>query len=72
VPAHGVQLVLAPVATADPRGVAVVREAVVRSPADEVDRVVTDVDEAESPLLDWSVGVAEDEGDVDLAVPQHL
>jgi hypothetical protein len=49
-----------------------VREAVVRSPADEVDRVVTDVDEAESVLLGRGVGVAENECDVDLAVPQHL
>ena len=49
-----------------------VREAVVGSLADEVDRVVTDVDEAEPVLLDGSVGVTEDEGDVDLAVPQHL
>jgi hypothetical protein len=45
-----------------------VREAVVGSLADEVDRVVADVEEAESLVLDWSVGVSEDECDVDLAV----
>jgi hypothetical protein len=49
-----------------------VREAVVGSLADEVDRVVADVEEAESLVLDWSVGVSEDECDVDLAVSQHL
>ena len=71
-PAHGGQLVLAPFAAADPGGVAMVRDAVVGSLADEIDRVVADVDEAESFFLDRGVGVAEDERDVDLAVPQHL
>jgi hypothetical protein len=47
-PAHGEQLRLAPIATADPGGVAMVREAVVGSLADEVDRVVADVEEADA------------------------
>ncbi|GAA3264794.1 hypothetical protein GCM10020216_109380 [Nonomuraea helvata] len=51
-----------------------VRDAVVGSPAYEIDRVVADVDEAESPVLflDRGAGVPEDECDVDLAAPQHL
>ena len=53
---HAVQLVLAPVATADPGRVAVVREAVVGSLADEVDRVVVDVEEAESLWLVLGAG----------------
>jgi hypothetical protein len=43
-----VRLRLAPVATADPGGVAIVREAVVGSLADEADRVVADVEEADA------------------------
>ncbi len=49
-----------------------VREGVVGLPAEEVDRVVADVEEAEGVVLGRSVGVAEDEGDVDLAVTQQL
>lgn len=51
-PAHGVQFVLAPFATVDPGGVAVVGEAVAGTLADEVDRIVAEVLEAESFLLD--------------------
>ena len=49
-----------------------VRDAVVGSLADEIDRVVADVGEAEPLFLGRRVGVSEDEGDVDLAVTQHL
>jgi hypothetical protein len=59
-------------AGADPGRVAMVRDAVVRSLAHEVDRVVGDVDQAKSLFLDRVVGVAVDECDVDLAVSQHL
>lgn len=43
-PTRGEQLRLAPMAAADPGGVAMVREAVIGSLADEVDRVVADVE----------------------------
>jgi hypothetical protein len=36
------------------------------------DRIVTDVAEAESRVVERRVGVPEDERDVDLAVPQHM
>lgn len=41
---RGEQLRLAPMAAADPGGVAMVREAVIGSLANEVDRVVADVE----------------------------
>ncbi len=46
-----------------------VGDAVIGLPADQVDRVVADVDEAEPLLLRRGVGVAEDERHVDLAGP---
>src|SRR5258708_33303652 len=53
---EAVRLCLPRVATADPGGVAVVRQAVVGSLADEVDRVVVDVEEAESLWLVLGAG----------------
>jgi hypothetical protein len=70
-PTHGDQLVPAPLATADPGGVAMVRDAVVGSLDHEVDRVVGDVDQAKSFFLYRVVGVAVAECDVDLAVSQR-
>jgi len=42
------------------------------SPADEVDRIVAEVEETKFLVLDRSVGVLDDESDVDLAVSQRL
>ena len=63
---------LAAFAAADPGGVAVVREGVVGALADQVDRVLADVNQAKRVVLGRRIGVPEDEGDVDVAVPEHL
>jgi hypothetical protein len=39
---------------------------------DEVEGVVQQVGESKSLLLQWSVGVPEDQGDVDVSGTQHL
>jgi hypothetical protein len=67
---HGEQLLPAPLATADPGGVTMVRKAVVGSLAHKVDRVVEDVDKAKSLLVVSVVLMAIDEGDIDLTMSQ--
>jgi hypothetical protein len=60
-PTHGEQLLPTPLATADPGGVPMVRDAVAGSPAHEVDAVLAYVDQAKTFLLDRIVVVPVDE-----------
>src|SRR5688500_5502482 len=71
-PAHREQLLPAPFASADPIRVAMLRDAVARSPAHEVDRVVDHVDQSESLFLGRIVRMPVGECDVDLAGSQRL
>ena len=59
-------------AAADPGGVTVVLETLIGLVTDEVEGVVQQVGESESFLLERSVGVPEDQGDVDVSGTQHL